>query len=355
MSTPDAPWFDAHLDLAFLAETGRDMHAPLASCRGRFAPPAVTLPSLREGSVRACLATIFTEAIDPDDPGAETGPWTYPEGDADAAWRAGMRQLKLYHAWRDAALIELIPRRGTSPPSDTPPTRPADTPPIRVAILMECADPIASPEDARRWAEAGVVAVSLTWRTQGRYAGGDACDTGLTDAGRDLVRALTDLAVVLDVSHLSQRACDELLSLTDAAVIASHCNCRALLGDCANPDWQRHLDDDTIREIARRGGIVGVNLVRNFIRYPLDRKDRPTVAELCDHIEHIRSLTGSTKAVALGSDMDGGITADDLPAEIQKPADLPAICVELARRGWTDEQIADFRWHNWARFWNIEA
>ncbi len=53
--------------------------------------------------------------------------------------------------------------------------------------------------------------------------------------------------------------------------------------------------------------------------------------------------------------MDGGITADDLPAEIRKPADLPAICDELARRGWTEEELADFRWNNWARFWNIDA
>ncbi len=354
MNTPDAPWFDAHLDLAFLAETGRDMHAPLASCRGRFQPPAVTLPALRKARVHACLATIFTEAIDPDDPNAETGPWTYPQGDSDAAWRAGMRQLKLYHAWQDAGLVRLIPPRRHTTDADTPPETNDPDIPLRLGILMEGADPIASPDDARAWVDAGVIAVALTWRRQGRYAGGDTCDTGLTDDGRDLVRALGDLPVVIDLAHLSQRACDEILDMTDAPVIASHCNCRAILGERSNPHWQRHLADETIREIARRGGVIGVNLVRNFIRFPLARDDRPSVAELCDHIEHIRALTASTRAVALGSDMDGGITADDLPADIDTPSDLDIICDELARRGWSHEERNDFRWNNWARFWGLK-
>lgn len=74
-------FFDAHLDLAYLAEVGRDMHAPLDDCRGRLLPASITLPSLRDGGVRACLGTIFTEAIAPDGT-TDTPEASYPEGDA---------------------------------------------------------------------------------------------------------------------------------------------------------------------------------------------------------------------------------------------------------------------------------
>ena len=79
-STPS--WFDAHLDLAYLAECGRDMAAPLDPSAGPHPPAAVTFPSLAAGRVEACLGTIFTEAIDP---GGEAGYETiaYPAGDAD--------------------------------------------------------------------------------------------------------------------------------------------------------------------------------------------------------------------------------------------------------------------------------
>jgi hypothetical protein len=131
-------WFDAHLDLAYLAECGRDMHADLADARGRHQPAAVTLPSLGEGRVRAVLATIFTQAVTDDDD--ETGAHTYALGDASAARTAGHRQLKLYHAWRDAGLIELMPRRTTS---DSPPSCLRASVPscLLSGILLECSKP----------------------------------------------------------------------------------------------------------------------------------------------------------------------------------------------------------------------
>ena len=73
--------------------------------------------------------------------------------------------------------------------------------------------------------------------------------------------AMDALGVVHDLSHLSDVSMDQLLELTDRPVIASHSNCRALLPG----DDMRHLRDESIREIARRGGVIGLNLCRNFI------------------------------------------------------------------------------------------
>ncbi len=345
----DAPpdrWFDAHLDLAYLAERGRDMHAPLTDCRGPLQPAAVTLPALRDGNVHACLGTIFTEATKD---GGPPGPYAYTLGDADAANRAGQRQLKLYQAWAGGGAIDLLPRRGApaSPPTAS----------LQLGILMECADPILQPDDLPEWADAGVIAIGMAWWHQSRYAGGNGSDNaGLTDLGRALVPIMDEHNVVHDLSHLSQRATDELLALTDAPVIASHSNCRTLLPG----DNHRHLADDTIREIARRGGVIGVNLVAKFLDPTLAASKDPipgdaTIDQLCDHIERICQLAGDRAHVALGSDMDGGITANDLPKGIDTPTDLRKITDTLASRGWPHEDRGAFAWGNWARFWNLPA
>jgi membrane dipeptidase len=356
-------FFDAHLDLAHLAELGRDMHAGLDECRGRLLPASITLPSMREGGVRACLGTIFTEAVEPGGQ-ADAAASAYPLGDAHAAWRAGMRQLKLYHAWRDAGVIQLLPRRGHASKLKTQDSGlktqdsglKTQTSPLLLGILMECADPIETPDQLEEWAEGGVVAIGMAWWRGSRYAGGNGNGGPLTDLGRELAARMDGLGIVHDLSHLSQQATDDLLAHTDAPVIASHSNCRALLDGEDNPDWQRHLADATIAEIGRRGGIVGLNLVRNFIRTGLKRDDptdRPTIAEAVDHVEHVCNVMGHRRGVGLGTDMDGGITADDLPRGIDTPAHLSGLCDELATRGWSDEDIHAFAWGNWARFWGL--
>ncbi len=350
-------WFDAHLDLGMLAEKGRDMHAPLDDCRGELQPAAVTLPSLRDGNVRACLGTIFTEAVtDPAAPDAETAPLAYPIGDADAAYRAGMRQLKLYQAWAGAGVVDLMPRRGAERAT-------ADNAPLRLGILVECADPISSPDELDAWADAGVVAIGMAWWHKSRYAAGNGVeagsdDDGLTDLGRELVARMDQLGIVHDLSHLSQLSTEQLLELTDAPVIASHSNCRRLLGGRDNEQWQRHLADETIAEIGRRGGVVGLNLVRNFIRTGLDRDDptdRPSIDEAIAHVEHVCEVMGHRRGVGLGSDMDGGITANDLPAGIDTPSDLAKLADALSARGWPDDDVHAFAWGTWARFWGLES
>lgn len=361
-------WFDAHLDLACLALNGRDMSKPLAALteadRGPWPPPSVTLPSLGAGGVRACLATIFTES-------GGKGPEGYPEGDADAAHEAGLRQLKVYEDWfarglAHRAVIAPSPRAGVG--SVLPPSTPAGEvspakrategaagSPIALAILIECADPIRSPDELRWWVEKGVVAIGLTWGNGSRYAGGNSKGDGLSDLGREMVRAMDALGVVHDLSHLSQRATDELLELTSGRVIASHSNCRALLGGTDNPWWQRHISDEVIKEVGRRGGVIGLNLCANFIRHDLDKSkgERPTIARAIDHVECVCELMGHRRGVGLGSDLDGGFSADWLPAGMSTPSDLGLLLDELRRRGWSEDECAGFAHGNWEGFWRV--
>lgn len=333
------PLFDAHLDLAYLAECGRDMTALLATCGGPHPPAAITFPSLREGNVTACLGTIFTEP-DGDDAVA------YLAGDADSAHRAGLCQLERYHAWERSGLIRLM-RKGQPRHEDL---QPAPDSPLLLGILMEGADPILSPDQLPWWVERGVIAIGLTWAKSSRYAGGNATpDLGLTDLGRAMIPAMDSLGVIHDASHLSDRALDELLTLSDRPIMASHSNCRALL-DGKN---QRHLRDESIREIARRNGVIGLNLVRNFIRTGLNRDDptdRPSIDDAIRHVEHICEIAGHRRAVGLGTDMDGGISAHDLPAGIDAPKDLVKLTGALRTRGWSDHDLHGFSAGNWAAF-----
>ncbi len=231
-------------------------------------------------------------------------------------------------------------------------------PPLLLGILMECADPIETPDQLDEWAEGGVIAIGMAWWRGSRYAGGNGVGAGLTDLGRELATRMDALGIVHDLSHLSQRATDELLAHTGVPVIASHSNCRALLDGEANKDWQRHLADETIAEVGRRGGVVGLNLVRNFIKTGLDRNDptdRPTIDEAIAHVEHVCEVMGHRRGVGLGTDMDGGIKATDLPRGIDTPSDLHKLCETLRARGWSEHEVEGFAWGNWARFWGIGA
>ena len=317
-------WFDAHLDLAYLALNGRDMLALPDVCGGPDLPAAVTLRSLAEGGVARCLATIFTEAG-----GAAAQPQAYPEGDWAKARIAGLAQLGVYGQWLKA-------RQAAAP---------------RIQVLIEGADPIADPDDLSEWVTGGVVAIGMAWWKPSRYAGGNGTDLGVSDAGRALVRSMDRAGLVHDASHLSDRAFWDLVACSDRPLIASHSNCRALMGGGGRGENQRHLHDEQIREIVRRGGVMGLNLFSKFLR-PLaadDATTRATIDDCVRHVEHICSLAGNRRHVGLGSDMDGGFSAARLPEGIDRPADLERLAEALSARGWSDADVRGFAFGNWAR------
>jgi len=178
---------------------------------------------------------------------------------------------------------------------------------------------------------------------------------GLTDLGRELAKRMDELNIVHDLSHLSQRATDELLALTDKPVMASHSNSRALMGDPDSKDNQRHLNDETIIEIARRGGVIGLNLLGDFITPGMDKGkkkgERASIEDCVRHIEHVCELTNSRDHIGLGSDMDGGFGSDGLPESINTPSDLTVLNTALERQGWSESDIAGFAHGNFERFW----
>ena len=151
-----------------------------------------------------------------------------------------------------------------------------------------------------------LVYVSLTWALENRFGGGNGSQgVGLKDDGEALLEHMVSLGIPVDVSHASDKLASEVLDLLDkrlpeARVMASHCNFRAV------KDHKRNLSDELAREVAARGGVIGLNLIRAFVGGGVE--DFPA------HVEHALAL-GLEDVVCLGADF---FCPEDLPS---KPKD----------------------------------
>jgi membrane dipeptidase len=317
-------WIDGHLDLAYIAQCGRDLTSDAASdsCSDEF---CISLPALRSAGVKVVFATIFTE------PGANKA-YGYPSSDdIPAAELAGLRQLEIYENLESAGQLEIVRTRADLD---------NDSDRLKIVILMEGADPIRSPKHLQQWVDRGLRIVGLTWAMSTRYAGGNSKGGPLTPQGRELIAAMDELNIVHDLSHLSDESFDSVMEVAKGRVIASHSNCRALL-----EPKQRHLRDDQIRAIAERGGIIGLNLYSSFLAVGR----RATIADCVAHVQHVTQMMGHRNGVALGSDIDGGFPPSQLPEGLDHPSKLNALATALTDAGWRKQEINGFASNNWRR------
>ncbi len=206
---------------------------------------------------------------------------------------------------------------------------------------MEGADPIRDPGQVGRWFADGLRLVGMTWAAGTRYAGGNQRLGPLTPLGAELVRALDEYGIIHDASHLSDEALAGLLEIARGPIVATHSNCRTLVGLS-----QRHLRDDQVRAIAERGGVIGLNLFSRF----LVREGRATIDDCVAHVQHLGDLMGHRRGVALGTDMDGGFGPGELPLDLDHPRKLEALADALRTAGWSDQDVEGFAYGNWRRF-----
>lgn len=187
-------------------------------------------------------------------------------------------------------------------------------------------------------ASRGVKAFSFTWNNSNAMAhgAGRGAYRGLTAAGKDAVGKLNDAGIAIDVSHLNDAGIDDVLSLSNAPVFASHSNSRAV---CRTA---RALKNEHISEIARSGGVVCVNY------YPkqLCRRGEATIYDVVDQIEAVASI-GGIDSVGLGSDFDGMQT---YPRGLERYTDVPELLKLLSARGMSDEDISKVAYYNLAGY-----
>jgi membrane dipeptidase len=155
---------------------------------------------------------------------------------------------------------------------------------------------------------------------------------------------MSDLDLILDLTHMNEKATLEALDQYEGAVVATHSNCRALV------PGERQLSDSQIRAIGEHDGVIGAVLYNKFLRPGYkkgDPKESVTLDHVIAHIDHICQLLGDARHVGLGSDMDGGFGADDMPAELDTAADLPRIADHLRAAGYEEKHVRQIMGENW--------
>ena len=193
----------------------------------------------------------------------------------------------------------------------------------------------------RQYARLGARYLTLTWSRTIDWADSatdEARHGGLTDFGRDVVRELNRIGVLVDLAHVSPETMRDALQISTRPVIVSHSAAYAL---CAHP---RNVPDDVLRAIGAQGGVVMVAFVPSFLS-PARREwveggehgDAPLVGipHLADHIEHVRDVAGP-HAVGLGADYDG---TDAMPSGLEDVSHYQDLLEELRSRGWSEPEL----------------
>ena len=172
---------------------------------------------------------------------------------------------------------------------------------------------------------------TLGWNESNPLAGSHVTGEGLSDQGRAYVKNCQDLGILVDVSHLSDAGFWDLMKITDAPVVATHSNARAVCGH------SRNLTDDMFLAIAETGGVAGLNQCAEFIG------DHPTLDTVCDHVLHFLELDPTGKHIALGGDLDG---ISEMAQGFTGIESYPALAQRLLDRGVSEDMLMDIFWNN---------
>jgi membrane dipeptidase len=198
-------------------------------------------------------------------------------------------------------------------------------------------------ENLDRFCERGVRVLTVTWCNSNELGDSSSDESkpynGLSQFGRQAVRRMNELGMIIDVSHSADKTVFDILDASAAPVIASHSGVRA------RRDFNRNLTDEEIRAIAAHGGVIGVVFLPYFLREP---EDKATIEDVIDCIDHICQLVGPNH-VGLGSDFDGFGGA--LPG-LEDVTKMGAIRVGLRRRGYAEDDIAKITGLNFLRVWD---
>lgn len=172
---------------------------------------------------------------------------------------------------------------------------------------------------------------TLGWNETNPLTGSHITGEGLTEQGREYVKEAQRLGMLVDVSHISDKAFWDIMDMTQAPVIASHSNSRKIC------DVSRNLTDDMFLAVCQTGGVAGLNLYSEFVG--LDKN----VDSAAAHILHFLELDHTGKHIALGGDLDG---CDTLVSGISGIQDYPVLAQKLMDLGVDENIVTDIYWNN---------
>ena len=333
--------FDCHLDLSMNAtEWNRDLTLPIGKIRelekDLFDKPdrgnaTVCLPELIKGNIGLCVATLISRYVKPNNP---LPGWNSPE----QAWAHAQGQLAWYRTMEDKgemvqisdvkSLVKHIEKWNNNSIKK-----------IGYILSLEGADSIINIDYLHNLYDEGLRAIGPAHYGPGTYAFGTGSSGGIGKKGKELLKEIEKLNLILDVTHLCDQSFWETLDNYNGNLWASHSNTRTIVPD------ERQFSDDQIKELIKRGAVIGMAFDawmmipkwERGISNPVQKK--LLIENIVDHIDHICQLTGSSNHIGLGSDLDGGFGKEQCPSDLDTIADLQKLDGILKKRGYSDDDI----------------
>ena len=345
--------FDAHLDLSLNAmEWNRDLRLPLEEIRAEEAGQTdlagrgigtVSFPKMRRGDIGLCVATQIAGCMKPR---ASVATWESPA----QAWAMTQGQLAWYRAMEEDGQLRQV--RNLAELDTHLEAWDADPENCQIGYILslEGADSIRTPAHLEASWEDGLRALGPAHYGIGRYALGHDQDGPLSSEGRDLLREMDQLGIILDVTHLCDRTFWDALEIYEGPIWASHQNCRSLVNDV------RQFSDEQIKAVIERGGVLGAAfdawmMVPGWVRGQTTPESAGVkIAHAVDHMDHICQLAGNSNHIGIGSDLDGGFGREQTAADLDSIADLAIIATEMENRGYSSADIDGAMSGNFLRF-----
>jgi len=346
---------DAHLDLSMNAmEWNRDLTRPLSEINAREqgmtdkpdrGNATVSLPELRKGNVGLVVATQIARYVAPDNPlpGWHSPQQAWAHTQAQLAWYRAMEEqgeLKQIRNWQELEVHLANWNTGEDKSQKA----------IGYILSLEGADSIVSLDYLETAHENGLRALGPAHYGPGRYAYGTDASLPLSQQGKDLLRKMEELGIILDATHLCDLAFWDALDHFQGSVWASHNNCRTLV------DHNRQFSDEMIKALIARGAVIGGvfdawMLSPGWIRGKSTPQERNvTLSTLLDHMDHICQLAGNANHIGIGSDLDGAFGKEQCPSDLESIADLQKIPDLLRARGYTEADVQKVMHENWLHF-----
>jgi membrane dipeptidase len=345
---------DAHLDLSMNAmEWNRDLREPVLEIREREkhlhdkpdrAKNTVAFPELKKGDIGLVVATQIARYITPENP---LPGWHSPE----QAWAQTQAQLAWYKTIEACGEIKLI--TNIQQLNDHVELWISDNniqKPIGYILSLEGADSIINIDYVERAYNYGLRAIGPAHYGPGRYANGTDATGHLNKDGKDLLKEMERLNIILDATHLCEDAFWDAMNLFHGHVWASHNNCRKFV------DHNRQFSDEQIKVLIERNAVIGAAfdawmLVPGWKRGASTPENMQcNMEKVIGNIDHICQLAGNSLHVGIGSDLDGAFGKEQCPYDLETITDLNKIPALLKQYGYSNNDVENVMHGNWLRF-----
>jgi len=349
---------DAHLDISTNAiEWNRDYRMSVYEIRKSEegmtdkidrGKGTVSFPELRKGNIGLVVATQLARFNQNNGnlPGAG---WNSPH----QAWAMSQAQIAWYQAMEmEGEMIQInnLPSLENHVSLWMDESKANAEKPIGYVLSLEGADSLINLSYLDKAYQYGLRIIGPAHYSTGRYASGTGTTDGFTPLGKDLLKEMDALKMILDATHLTDKGFMEAMDLFQGPVWASHHNCRALV------PHQRQLSDEQIKILIDRKAVIGGcfdawMMKPNFTQRVSSPKEFGIKIEtIINHYDHICQIAGNSLHCAIGSDLDGTYGTEQSPLDMDTIADLQKLTGLLSKRGYSQEDIENIFHKNWLRF-----